>query len=60
VKTNIHAEMGISFDEYCRMLGNPEFISAEELAEIILFCWRKPQRICIRDIVVMPTSCDFG
>jgi NADP-dependent 3-hydroxy acid dehydrogenase YdfG len=60
VKTNIHAEMGISFEEYCRMLGNPEFISAEELAEIILFCWRQPQRICIRDIVVMPTSCDFG
>ncbi len=60
VKTNIHEDMGISFDEYCRMLGNPQFISSEELAEIILFCWQQPQRICVRDIVVMPTSCDFG
>jgi len=60
VKTNIHADMGISFEEYCRRLGNPDFISAEELAEIIMFCWRQPQRICIRDIVVMPTGSSFG
>ena len=60
VRTNIHADMGISFEEYCRRLGNPEFISAEELAAIILFCWKQPQRICIRDIVVMPTGSDFG
>jgi NADP-dependent 3-hydroxy acid dehydrogenase YdfG len=60
IRTNIHADMGISFEEYCRRLGNPEFISAEELAEIILFCWKQPQRICIRDIVVMPTSSAFG
>lgn len=60
VKTNIHAEMGISFAEYCERLGNPDFISAEELAGIIHFCWMQPQRICVRDIVVMPTSSDFG
>lgn len=60
VKTNIHADMGISFAEYSARLGNPDFIGAEELAEIVLFCWKQPQRICIRDIVVMPTRCDFG
>ncbi len=59
VKTNIHAEMGISFEEYCRRLGNPEFITAEELADIILFCWNLPQRVCVRDIVVMPTTSSF-
>jgi len=59
VKTNIHAEMGISFEEYCRRLGNPEFIAAEELADIILFCWNLPQRVCVRDIVVMPTTSTF-
>lgn len=59
VKTNIHADMGISFDEYCKLMGNPEFISANELAEIILFCWKLPQRICVRDMVVMPTSSSF-
>src|SRR5271155_371046 len=32
VKTNIHAEMGISFEEYCKRLGNPDFIAADELA----------------------------
>ena len=60
VRTNIHADMGISFSEYCRLLGNPDFISADELAEIIMYCWRLPQQICVRDIVVMPTSSSFG
>ncbi|CEK11425.1 SDR family oxidoreductase [Legionella hackeliae] len=57
IKTNIHANMGVSFETYCDMLGNPTFIEADELAEIIMFCWRLPQRICIRDLVVMPTDC---
>jgi len=57
IKTNIHTNMGISFEEYCRNLGNPTFLQPEELAEIIMFCWRLPQHICIRDIVVMPTDC---
>jgi NADP-dependent 3-hydroxy acid dehydrogenase YdfG len=59
VKTSIHVDMGISFETYCERLGNPDFISAEELADIILFCWKQPQRICIRDIVVMPTTSSF-
>ncbi|MBV9969795.1 MAG: SDR family oxidoreductase [Xanthobacteraceae bacterium] len=59
VKTNIHAAMGISFEEYCKRLGNPQFITAEELADIILYCWNLPQRICVRDLVVMPTTSSF-
>jgi NADP-dependent 3-hydroxy acid dehydrogenase YdfG len=59
VRTDIHTAMGISFETYCERLGNPDFISAEELADIILFCWKQPQRICVRDIVVMPTTSSF-
>lgn len=59
IKTNIHQHMGISFDEYCQRLGNPSFIMPEELAEIIYFCYSLPQRICIRDLVIMPTDCGF-
>jgi NADP-dependent 3-hydroxy acid dehydrogenase YdfG len=60
VRTDIHVEMGISFETYCERLGNPDFISAEELADILLFCWKQPQRICVRDIVVMPTTSSFA
>jgi NADP-dependent 3-hydroxy acid dehydrogenase YdfG len=56
VKTDIHKGMGISFEEYCRATGNPDFIAAERIADIILFCYQLPQSICIRDIVVMPTT----
>jgi NADP-dependent 3-hydroxy acid dehydrogenase YdfG len=56
VKTNIHAGMGVSFEEYCRLTGNPEFIAPEQIADIILFCYKQPQSICIRDLVVMPTT----
>jgi NADP-dependent 3-hydroxy acid dehydrogenase YdfG len=56
VKTNIHAGMGISFEEYCQATGNPDFIAPERIAEIILFCYKQPQAICIRDLVVMPTT----
>jgi len=59
IKTNIHAGMGISFEEYCRLLGNPDFLSAEELAEIVLYCWKLPPTVCIRDIVVAPTRSGF-
>jgi hypothetical protein len=47
IKTNIHHGMGISFEEYCRLLGNPDFLSAEELAEVVLYCWKLPPSICI-------------
>ena len=60
VRTNIHVDMGVTFEEYCKLLGNPEFIGAEELADIILYCWKLPQRICVRDIVVMPTTSSFA
>ena len=56
VKTNIHAGMGVSFEEYCRLTGNPDFIEPERIADIILFCYKQPQAICIRDLVVMPTT----
>ncbi len=59
IKTNIHQGMGISFEEYCRILGNPDFLSADELAEIVLYCWKLPPTICIRDIVVAPTRSGF-
>lgn len=59
IKTNIHQKMGISFEEYAEKLGHPTFIMPEELADIVMFCWKLPQRICIRDIVVMPTDCGF-
>lgn len=59
IKTNIHANMGISFEKYCEILGNPTFIEPEELADIIMFCWNLPQHICIRDMTIMPTDCGF-
>ena len=59
IRTAIHQKMGISFEQYCEMLGNPTFISPAELAEIVLFCWQQPPHICIRDIAVMPTDCAF-
>jgi NADP-dependent 3-hydroxy acid dehydrogenase YdfG len=59
VKTNSHQTMGISFEEYCKMLGNPDFITPERIAEIILFCYKLPQSICIRDLVVMPTTSGY-
>ena len=59
IKTNIHETMGITFEEYCKELGNPDFMTAESLAEIILFCWKLPSSICVRDIVVTPTRSNF-
>jgi hypothetical protein len=56
VPTPVGIAVGSSFETYCERLGNPDFISAYELAESILFCWKQPQRICVRDIVVMPTT----
>ncbi len=59
IRTNIHAGMGISFDEYRRALGNPDFLSADELADIVLYCWKLPPHICVRDIVISPTRTTF-
>ncbi len=30
IRTNIHQGMGISFEEHCHLLGNPDFLTAEE------------------------------
>ncbi len=51
--------MGITFEEYCKPLGNPDFMSADQLARIVLFCWKLPPSICVRDIVVTPTRMSF-
>ena len=56
VRTGIHADMGISFEEYQRQLNQSDFLSPEEIAEIVMFCYRQPQHLCIRDLVVLPTS----
>jgi NADP-dependent 3-hydroxy acid dehydrogenase YdfG len=59
IRTNIHAGMGITFEAYKQALGNPDFLTAEELADIILYCWRLPPHICIRDIAITPTRTTF-
>jgi len=46
----------MSFDEYCRLTGNPDLIAPERIADIILFLLQQPQAICIRDLVIMPTT----
>src|SRR5438045_9495273 len=59
VRTNIHSGMHISLEGYRARLGNPDFMTAEELAEIVLFCWKQPVAIFIRDLVVSPTRTTF-
>lgn len=36
--------------------GRRECIAPAELARIVLYCYRLPQRICVRNLVVMPTG----
>jgi NADP-dependent 3-hydroxy acid dehydrogenase YdfG len=59
IKTTSHATMGITFEDYCKALGNPDFMTADELAQIVLYCWKLPPTICVRDIVVAPTRTSF-
>jgi NADP-dependent 3-hydroxy acid dehydrogenase YdfG len=59
VRTNIHAGMGISFEQYRAQLGNPDFLEAHEVAEVVFYCYRLPPHICIRDTVVTPTRSTF-
>lgn len=59
IKTNIHRGMGITFEEYCQALGNPDFMTADELAGIIYYCYQLPPHICIRDLTVAPTRSTF-
>jgi NADP-dependent 3-hydroxy acid dehydrogenase YdfG len=59
IRTDIHKGMGITFEQYREMLGNPDFLSPEELADVVPYCWKMPPHICIRDIVVTPTRTTF-
>jgi NADP-dependent 3-hydroxy acid dehydrogenase YdfG len=59
VKTNIHRGMGITFEQYCAALGNPDFMTADELAGIIYYCYALPAHLCVRDLVVAPTRTGF-
>jgi NADP-dependent 3-hydroxy acid dehydrogenase YdfG len=34
-------------------------MTADELAAIVMFCYRQPPHICIRDLVVAPTRTTF-
>jgi NADP-dependent 3-hydroxy acid dehydrogenase YdfG len=45
---------------FSRSIGSADLaLSAEELAEVILYRWKLPPRICIRDTVVTPTRSSF-
>jgi NADP-dependent 3-hydroxy acid dehydrogenase YdfG len=59
VQTSIHEHMGITFEQYRQALGNPDFMTADELAAIVMFCYQQPAHICIRDLVVAPTRSTF-
>lgn len=60
IKSDIHSEMGISFEEYSKRLGNPSFIDVDTFADIVFYCWQLPAAVCVRDLVVMPTDCPFA
>lgn len=59
VKTNIHRGMGITFEQYCEALGNPDFMTADELASVIQYCYQMPPHLCVRDLVIAPTRTGF-
>jgi NADP-dependent 3-hydroxy acid dehydrogenase YdfG len=59
VHTRILEGSGVTFEEYREAMGNPEFLSSEQLADVILWCWRQPQEVCVRDIEIAPTNTTF-
>lgn len=59
VRTNIHEHMGITFDRYRELLGHPDFLSPEEVAAAIVWCYQLPRHICVRDLVITPTRSTF-
>ncbi len=59
VKTGIHRGMGITFEQYCAALGNPDFMTADELAAMIYYCYQLPAHLCVRELVVAPTRTRF-
>ena len=59
VHTRIHEGMGVTFEEYREKMGNPEFMSAEQLADVILWCCELPPAITVRDIEIAPTKTSY-
>lgn len=59
VHTRILEGSGVTFEEYRKAMGNPEFLSSEQVAEVILWCWRQPPEVCVRDIEIAPTNTTF-
>ena len=59
VHTRILEGSGVTFEEYREAMGNPEFLSSEQVADVILWCWRQPQEVCVRDIEIAPTNTTF-
>jgi NADP-dependent 3-hydroxy acid dehydrogenase YdfG len=59
VRTNIHRGMGVTFEEYSRALGDPDFMTADELAAMIYYCYQLPAHLCVRELVVTPTRSNF-
>jgi len=45
VRTNIHAGMGIGFEEYRRLLGDPNFLSDDKVTVLIDLEARKATEI---------------
>ncbi len=59
VRTAIHEQMGITFEQYDEMLGHPDFMTAEQLADVILWCYTLPAEITVRDLEIAPTRTTF-
>src|SRR5262245_36271004 len=59
IRTNIHRGMGVTFEEYEKALGYPDFMTADELAGLILYCYQLPAHLCVRELVVAPTRTTF-
>jgi hypothetical protein len=49
------ALMRIAFEERCKALGNPDFMTSQSFADIVLSCWKLPSSIFVHEIVVLPT-----
>ena len=59
IRTEILEGSGVTFEEYSEAMGDPEFLSSEQLADVILWCWRQPPEVCVRDIEIAPTNTTF-
>lgn len=53
------AEHHVRVIELASRSSRRESIAPAELAEIVLYCYRLPQRICVRNLVLTPTGPGF-